>query len=54
MNMYSFMPPDTITITGCEGCNGNCDGCYNNYKTVINTAYVETEYSNWLKEDCPF
>ena len=28
MTVFSLTPPDAITITGCEGCNQNCDECF--------------------------
>ena len=33
MNIYLYMPPDAIGITGCEGCKDDCNRCeyYNLY-----------------------
>lgn len=54
MNTYSSFPIDAITITGCEGCNGNCNSCYLTDKPFVKSEYKETEYSKWLKDNCPF
>lgn len=47
-------PPETVVITGCEGCNEDCNQCLNNIENPLEIAYRETEYSKWLKENCPF
>lgn len=52
-----FSPPETVIITGFEGytIDEEAEGYYKEQKAeIIVIEYRETEYSKWLKANCPF
>lgn len=53
----SFSPPETVIITGFEGyiIDEEAERYYEEQQAeIIATEYRETEYSKWLKANCPF
>lgn len=52
-----FSPLDTVIITGFEGyiLDKEAEEYYEEQQAeIIAIEYAETEYSKWLKSNCPF